>query len=190
MFVLTIATRIQQQPDSASNGVCILKPTTTIQHTYINHQQRMVLLMLEGQTECVCVCVCPQLSSTSSWLGVGNVLCAAKSTQELIVLIIAMRSSPGIIGRLPFLGFATQDWYRLARETDRHLSVSCLLGTAITIVLLWAASRFKVCVCALQAYCIIMYHHVSACIIMYHHVSSCMTVVIKIQGYTHCAVGN
>ena len=172
MFVLTIATRIQQQPDSASNGVCILKPTTTIQHTYINHQQRMVLLMLEGQTECVCVCVCPQLSSTSSWLGVGNVLCAAKSTQELIVLIIAMRSSPGIIGRLPFLGFATQDWYRLARETDRHLSVSCLLGTAITIVLLWAASRFKVCVCAwlTVSSCIIMYQHVSSCIIMYHHV--------------------
>ena len=25
---------------------------------------------------CVCVRVCPQLSSTSSWLGVGNVLCA------------------------------------------------------------------------------------------------------------------
>ena len=68
----------------------------------------------------VCVCVRPQLSSTSSWLGVGNILCAAKSTQELIVLIIAVRSSPGIIGRLPFLGFATQDWYRLARETDRH----------------------------------------------------------------------
>ena len=45
----------------------------------------------------VCVFECPQLSSTSSWLGVGNVLCAAKSTQELIVLIIAVRSSPGII---------------------------------------------------------------------------------------------
>ena len=60
------------------------------------------------------------MSSTSSWLGVGNVLCAAKSTQELIVLIIAVRSSPGIIGVLPFLGFATQDWYHLARETDRH----------------------------------------------------------------------
>ena len=30
------------------------------------------------------LCVCPQLSSTSSWLGAGNVLhvlCAAKSTQ-------------------------------------------------------------------------------------------------------------
>ena len=73
---------------------------------------------------CVCVCVCPQLSSTSSWLGVGNVICAAKSTQELIVLIIAVRSSPGIIGMLPFLGFATQDWYRLARETDRHFCLS------------------------------------------------------------------
>ena len=35
--------------------------------------------------ECVCVFECPQLSSTSSWLGVGNVLYAAKSTQELIV---------------------------------------------------------------------------------------------------------
>ena len=57
--------------------------------------------------------MCPQLSSTSSWLGAGNLLCAAKSTQELIVLIIAVRSSPGIIGRLPFLGFATQDWYHL-----------------------------------------------------------------------------
>ena len=34
----------------------------------------------------VCVCLsAPQLSSTSSWLGVGNVLYAAKSTQELIV---------------------------------------------------------------------------------------------------------
>ena len=28
---------------------------------------------------CECVCACPQLSSTSSWLGAGNVLCAAKS---------------------------------------------------------------------------------------------------------------
>ena len=172
MFVLTIATRIQQQPDSASNGVCILKPTTTIQHTYINHQQRMVLLMLEGQTECVCVCVCPQLSSTSSWLGVGNVLCAAKSTQELIVLIIAMRSSPGIIGRLPFLGFATQDWYRLARETDRHLSVSCLLGTAITIVLLWAAY----CGCAVKCSCVCVCVCVCACVCVHVCVSACVCV--------------
>ena len=40
----------------------------------------------EGEvSECVCVFECPQLSSTSSWLGVGNVLYAAKSTQELIV---------------------------------------------------------------------------------------------------------
>ena len=96
------------------------------------------------------------------WFGVGNVLCAAKSTQELIVLIIAVRSSPGIIGKgmLPFLGFATQDWYRLERETDRHfLSVSCLLGTAITIVLLWAASR-----CVQSKYitifrCSVLYSH-------------------------------
>ena len=62
------------------------------------------------------------------------------------MLIIAVRSSPGIIGMLPFLGFATQDWYRLARETDRHFCLSvAFLGTAIMIVLLWAASRFKVC---------------------------------------------
>ena len=42
---------------------------------------------------CVCVCgVCPQLSSTSSWLGVGNVLCAAKSTQASLDLCML---SPG-----------------------------------------------------------------------------------------------
>ena len=44
------------------------------------------------------------------------------------MLIIAVRSSPGIIGRLPFLGFATQDWYRLARETDRHFCLSAAFG--------------------------------------------------------------
>ena len=93
----------------------------------------------------MCVCAC----------GAGNVLCAAKSTQELIVLIIAVRSSPGIIGRLPFLGFATQDWYRLARETDRHLSVSCLLGTAITIVLLWVDSGSRsACACVSTRVCV------------------------------------
>ena len=36
--------------------------------------------------ECLAALNCPQLSSTSyTWLGVGNVLYAAKSTQELIV---------------------------------------------------------------------------------------------------------
>ena len=44
-------------------------------------------------------------------VGGGQRTCAAKSTQELVVLIIAVWSSPGIIDVLPFLGFATQDWY-------------------------------------------------------------------------------
>ena len=41
------------------------------------------------------LCVCPQLSSTSSWLGAGNVLhvlCAAKSTQASLDLCML---SPG-----------------------------------------------------------------------------------------------
>ena len=79
---------------------------------------------------CVCVyvyvCVCPrQLSSSTirGW-GVGNVLCAAKSTQELIVQIITVRISPGIIGvMLPFLGFSIQDWY--------HDSTRDLTGTSV-----------------------------------------------------------
>ena len=63
---------------------------------------------------------------------------------------------------LPFLGFATQDWYRLAQETDRHFCLSvAFLGTTITIVLLWAASRFKVCVCVSVCECV--YVCVSVC---------------------------
>ena len=41
-------------------------------------------------------------------VGGGQRTCAAKSTQELVVLIIAVWSSPGIIDVLPFLA---QDWY-------------------------------------------------------------------------------
>ena len=37
---------------------------------------------------CVCVCVCAAVEySTSSWLGAGNVLCAAKSTNVLRSLL-------------------------------------------------------------------------------------------------------
>ena len=58
---------------------------------------------------CVCVCVCPQLSSTSSWLGAGNVLCAAKSTQASLDLCMLcpvrrMMASFGIQTRSPAEG--------------------------------------------------------------------------------------
>ena len=64
------------------------------------------------------------------------------------MLIIAVRSSPGIIGRLPFLGFATQDWYRLAREA--FLSVSCLFGHRYHDCIIVGGFKVQgVCVCEL-----------------------------------------
>ena len=81
--------------------------------------------------------MCPQLSSTSSWLGAGNILCAAKSTQELIVLIIGVSSHEEYVVQallacsIPFIGFA-QYWYRLAQETDRNFCLSVALWTPLS----------------------------------------------------------
>ena len=69
------------------------------------------------------------------------------------MLIIAVRSSPGIIGRLPFLGFATQDWYRLARETDRHFCLSVAFWAPLSRLYYCGrlqGSRFKVCECVCE----------------------------------------
>ena len=68
------------------------------------------------------------------------------------MLIIAVRSSPGIIGRLPFLGFATQDWYRLAREA--FLSVSCLFGHRYHDCIIVGGFKVQgVCVCVNLGIC-------------------------------------